>query len=136
MQTIVCRCVSQFSQTDVCAPTLGVLLVESSARRSLDEPAGSGGCTCNHRRMTQISISHSPDPACPFAYSASPALAVLQWRYDDQLDWRLVTIGLSENPERYLELGYTPTRMTIGNIGFRRYGMPFAYEPRPRVTAS
>jgi predicted DsbA family dithiol-disulfide isomerase len=86
--------------------------------------------------MTSISISHFTDPACPFAYSASPALAVLQWRYDDQLDWRLVTIGLSENPERYLELGYTPTRMTVGNIGFRRYGMPFAFEPRPRVTAS
>ncbi|HEX4482551.1 MAG TPA: DsbA family protein [Solirubrobacteraceae bacterium] len=86
--------------------------------------------------MTSISITHYTDPACPFAYSASPALAVLQWRYDDQLDWRLVTIGLSENPERYVELGYTPTRMAIGNLGFRRYGMPFAFEPRPRVTAS
>jgi predicted DsbA family dithiol-disulfide isomerase len=86
--------------------------------------------------MTSISITHFTDPACPWAYSASPPLAVLRWRYDDQLDWRLVTIGLSENPERYVELGYTPTRMTIGNLGFRRYGMPFAFEPRPRVTAS
>jgi 2-hydroxychromene-2-carboxylate isomerase len=86
--------------------------------------------------MTSISISHFTDPACPFAYSASPALTVLRWRYDDQLSWRLVTIGLSENPERYVELGYTPTRMAIGNLNFRRYGMPFAFEPRSRVTAS
>jgi 2-hydroxychromene-2-carboxylate isomerase len=86
--------------------------------------------------MTSISISHFTDPACPFAYSASPALTVLRWRYDDQLTWRLITIGLSENPERYVELGYTPTRMAIGNLNFRRYGMPFAFEPRSRVTAS
>jgi 2-hydroxychromene-2-carboxylate isomerase len=107
-----------------------------AAARKAARSSRKGGCACNHHFMTSISITHYTDPACPFAYSASPALAVLQWRYDDQLDWRLVTIGLSENPERYVELGYTPTRMAIGNLGFRRYGMPFAFEPRPRVTAS
>jgi predicted DsbA family dithiol-disulfide isomerase len=86
--------------------------------------------------MAQISITHFSDPGCPFAYSASPALAVLRWRYGAQLDWRLVTIGLSEDASRYEELGYTPTRMTLGNLGFRRHGMPFALEPRPRGTAT
>jgi 2-hydroxychromene-2-carboxylate isomerase len=86
--------------------------------------------------MTPISITHFSDPACPFAYSACPPLAVLQWRYGAQLDWRLVTIGLSESPDRYVELGYTPTRMALGNLGFRRYGMPFAFQPRALVTAS
>jgi protein-disulfide isomerase-like protein with CxxC motif len=86
--------------------------------------------------MPKISITHFSDPACPWAYSASPALAVLRWRYDEQLDWRLVTIGLSENAERYVELGFTPTRMTLGNLSFRRFGMPFAYQPRARLAAS
>jgi predicted DsbA family dithiol-disulfide isomerase len=86
--------------------------------------------------MAKISVTHFSDPGCPFAYSASPALAVLRWRYGSQLDWRLVTIGLSEDASRYEELGYTPTRMTLGNLHFRRYGMPFALEPRSRSTAT
>jgi protein-disulfide isomerase-like protein with CxxC motif len=86
--------------------------------------------------MADISVIHFSDPGCPWAYSASPALAVLRWRYGDQLDWRLVTIGLSEDPNRYLELGYTPTRMAVGHVGFRRFGMPFGAEPRARVTAT
>jgi protein-disulfide isomerase-like protein with CxxC motif len=83
-----------------------------------------------------ISLTEFSDPGCPWAYSASPALAVLRWRYSDQLDWRLVTIGLSEDPARYIELGYTPTRMTVGIMSFRRYGMPFAAEPRARVAGT
>jgi predicted DsbA family dithiol-disulfide isomerase len=86
--------------------------------------------------MATISVSHFSDPGCPWAYSASPALAVLRWRYGEQLDWRLVTIGLAEDPERYVQNGYTPTRMTIGNTRFRRYGMPFLFEPRARVAAT
>jgi protein-disulfide isomerase-like protein with CxxC motif len=76
------------------------------------------------------------DPGCPWAYSANPAFAVLQWRYAGGLDWRLVTIGLSESTEHYERLGYTPTRMARGYRGFRRYGMPFATEPRTRVAAT
>ncbi len=83
-----------------------------------------------------ISVTHFSDPGCPWAYSASPQLAVLEWRYGEQLDWRLVTIGLAEDPERYVQNGYTPTRMTIGNMRFRRYGMPFLSEPRARVAAT
>ena len=37
------------------------------------------------------------DPGCPWAYSASPAFAVLQWRYGDELRWRLGMIRLAEN---------------------------------------
>ncbi|HEX3911558.1 MAG TPA: DsbA family protein [Solirubrobacteraceae bacterium] len=86
--------------------------------------------------MAQVAVTHFSDPGCPWAYSASPALAVLRWRYGEQLDWRLVTIGLSEDPSRYAELGYTPTRMAVGNLGFRRFGMPFAAEPRARIAAT
>ncbi|MGA7705519.1 MAG: DsbA family protein [Solirubrobacteraceae bacterium] len=43
--------------------------------------------------MSVIEVTHFTDPGCPWAYSASPALAVLQWRYGVQLRWRLVTLG-------------------------------------------
>jgi protein-disulfide isomerase-like protein with CxxC motif len=76
------------------------------------------------------------DPGCPWAYSASPALSVLRWRYGDQLDWRLVAIGLTEDAQRYVDRGYTPVRMARGYRRFRRYGMPFTTEPRPRVAAT
>jgi 2-hydroxychromene-2-carboxylate isomerase len=83
--------------------------------------------------MSTISITHFTDAGCPWAYSASPALAVLRWRYRDQLDWRIVTIGLTEDPEQYVERGYTSTRMALTATVFRRYGMPFLAAPRERV---
>ncbi len=87
--------------------------------------------------MGKVDVTHFTDPGCPWAYSASPALAVLRWRYGEQLNWRLVTIGLAEDPQRYEDAGYTPTRMTVGNLSFRdRYGMPFLAEPRARIPAT
>jgi 2-hydroxychromene-2-carboxylate isomerase len=59
---------------------------------------------------------------------------VLGWRYGDQLEWRLVLIGLTERAEQYVERGYTPLRSARGYASrFRRYGMPFSPEPRARV---
>ena len=86
--------------------------------------------------VSVVAVTEFTDPGCPWAYAASPALAVLRWRYRDQFEWRLVTIGLAEDPKRYVDAGYTPTRMTIGNMFFRRYGMPFASAPRARVSAT
>jgi protein-disulfide isomerase-like protein with CxxC motif len=83
-----------------------------------------------------ISATLFSDPGCPWAYSANPALTLLRWRYGDQLQWRLVTVGLSEDAARYVERGYTPARMAVGYRNFRRYGMPFATEPRARVPAT
>jgi len=88
------------------------------------------------RGVAAISVTHFSDPGCPWAYSASPAMAVLRWRYGEQLSWRLVTIGLAEDPQRYIDAGYTPTRVSIGHQHFRRYGMPFQLEPRARVAAT
>jgi protein-disulfide isomerase-like protein with CxxC motif len=84
--------------------------------------------------MSEIDVTYFNDPGCPWGYSVTPALAVLRWRYGSQLRWRLVTIGLSEDPERYVKSGYTPTRSAVGQLTFRaRYGMPFALTPRARV---
>jgi protein-disulfide isomerase-like protein with CxxC motif len=83
-----------------------------------------------------IEVTHFTDPGCPWAYSASPALATLRWRYGDQLRWTLVTIGLAEDASRYEKLGYTPKRAAIGYTTFRRYGMPFQVTPKDRLSAT
>jgi predicted DsbA family dithiol-disulfide isomerase len=76
------------------------------------------------------------DPGCPWAYSENPALRVIEWRYGDQIDWKLVLIGLTERSEQYVARGYTPLRGALGQLRFRRYGMPFAPEPKSRVSAT
>jgi 2-hydroxychromene-2-carboxylate isomerase len=74
------------------------------------------------------------DPGCPWAYSARPALARLKWRFGDQIEWRLVLIGLSENTDRYAARGYTPAKQAFGWATFRRrFGMPFALLVKPRL---
>ncbi|HEX5896874.1 MAG TPA: hypothetical protein VFY47_11150, partial [Thermoleophilaceae bacterium] len=61
--------------------------------------------------MAPITAIHFTDPACPWAYSARPAHARLRWRFGDQIEWRLVLIGLSESAEAYEARGYTPDRL-------------------------
>jgi protein-disulfide isomerase-like protein with CxxC motif len=83
-----------------------------------------------------IDVTHFTDPGCPWAYSASPALATLRWRYGDQLRWTLVTIGLAEDAALYAQRGYTPLRGAIGYTTFRRFGMPFQVTPKARLSAT
>jgi predicted DsbA family dithiol-disulfide isomerase len=84
-----------------------------------------------------ISTTLYSDPACPWAYSESPALRVIEWRYGDQLDWRLVLVGLTEEASQYERRGYTPVRGVLGQARFReRYGMPFSTEVKPRLSAT
>lgn len=84
-----------------------------------------------------ISATLYTDPGCPWAYSGIPALRVLEWRYRDQLAWRLVMVGLTEQASQYEARGYTPLRGALGQLRFRdRYGMPFAPAPKARVSAT
>src|SRR3954468_22291839 len=87
--------------------------------------------------MTErVQVTVYNDAGCPWGYSASPALRVLEWRYGSQLDWRLVVIGLTEDAEQYVARGFTPLRMARAQAGSRRYGMPFALEPKARASAT
>jgi 2-hydroxychromene-2-carboxylate isomerase len=86
--------------------------------------------------LARISVTLMADPACPWAYSALPAITALQWRYGDQLDWRVVTIGLAERAEHYERRGYTPALMSLTPLRFARFGMPFALGPRTRVVGT
>jgi predicted DsbA family dithiol-disulfide isomerase len=84
-----------------------------------------------------ISATLYSDPACPWAYSESPALRVIEWRYGDQLDWHLVLVGLTEEAAQYEARGYTPVRGVLGQARFReRYGMPFSTQVKPRLSAT
>ena len=87
--------------------------------------------------VVEVQVTHFSDPGCPWAYSASPAHAVLRWRYGAQLQWRLVT-DRADRGRRAVH----PPRLLAGALRraatarFRRRGMPFATQPRPRMTAT
>jgi protein-disulfide isomerase-like protein with CxxC motif len=86
--------------------------------------------------MAHVAVTHFTDPGCPWAWSASPALAALRWRYGDQLRWRHVMIGLTEEGSEYEERGYTPLWMATSHLSFRRWGMPFSPVPKARVAGT
>ena len=50
--------------------------------------------------MTSVTALHFTDPGCPWAYSARPRTPGSVWRFAEQIEWRLVAIGLSETTER------------------------------------
>ena len=77
------------------------------------------------------------DAGCPWAYSANPALRVLEWRFRDQLRWRLVMIGLREEASESAVRAYDPERaLTRWRMFEERYGMPFASEPKARASGT
>jgi protein-disulfide isomerase-like protein with CxxC motif len=77
------------------------------------------------------------DPACPWGYSASPALRVLEWRFDDQLEWRLVMIGLRDALTEAASSSWDPvvSAARLGIFG-QRYGMPYAIAPKARAAST
>ena len=77
------------------------------------------------------------DAGCPWAYSANPALRVLEWRFRDQLRWRLVMIGLREQASEAAVTAYDPVRaLTRWRVYEERYGMPFATEAKARPSGT
>lgn len=87
--------------------------------------------------MARLHVRQITDPGCPFAYSGEAVVTALRWRYGDQLDWRIVTIGLAEDSAEYEERGYTAAWMTQNWLKFKRWGgMPFTKAPRSRIAAT
>jgi protein-disulfide isomerase-like protein with CxxC motif len=86
--------------------------------------------------MPRVRVTHITDPGCPFAYGGEALVSALRWRFGDQLDWRLVMIGLAEDPAHYESRGYSAEWMTRGWLRFRGNGMPFTLVPRRRVIAT
>ena len=87
--------------------------------------------------MPPITATYFTDPGCPWGYSFRPVHARLVWRFGDQIDWRLVMIGLAESSQEYAERRFTPAGMAASLRDFeRRWGMPFAFAVKPRVAAT
>jgi protein-disulfide isomerase-like protein with CxxC motif len=86
--------------------------------------------------MSRVHVAHITDPGCPFAYGGEALVSALRWRFGDQLDWRLVMIGLAEEPADYEARGYSAEWMTQAWLRFRHKGMPFTLAPRRRVIAT
>ena len=77
------------------------------------------------------------DAGCPWAYSANPALRVLEWRFREQLSWRLVMIGLREEPSDSAVRMFDGHRaLERWHVFGKRYGMPFATEPKERPSGT
>jgi len=77
------------------------------------------------------------DPACPFAFSAEPAIWRLQWLYGPGFEWEKRMIVLSESPADYDRRGFTVERQSEGlKMLQAQYGMPIDWRLRPRMTAT
>jgi 2-hydroxychromene-2-carboxylate isomerase len=76
------------------------------------------------------------DAACPWGYSANPAFRVLEWRYGNQIEWRLVVIGLRDEVSEQMKQQFDPAGITRLMVYRNRYGMPFALQPKARSAST
>jgi protein-disulfide isomerase-like protein with CxxC motif len=86
--------------------------------------------------VTAIDVTYFCDPGSPWGYAASPQLALLRYRYGEELRFRLVVVGLWETSAEREAIGYERVGTAQGSRLFRRFGMPFSTAPRPRVLGS
>jgi predicted DsbA family dithiol-disulfide isomerase len=84
-----------------------------------------------------VCVTEFTDPGCPWAYSAEPFRLKLRWLYGDALDWDYRMVVLAEDPQEYLEKGFTPEKLSkaLGTIA-RDHGMPIDTSLRPRMAAT
>jgi predicted DsbA family dithiol-disulfide isomerase len=83
---------------------------------------------------TTLHIENFTDPACPWAFSAEPALLALRWRYGDQLAITPRMVVLSESADEYVAKGFTPDKLSAGlRMIQARFGMPIDTAPRARM---
>jgi 2-hydroxychromene-2-carboxylate isomerase len=83
--------------------------------------------------MARVEATLYTDASCPWAYSANPALRVLEWRFGDQFSWRLVMIGLREEASDAAVRAYDPERaLARYRVYEERYGMPFSSTAKAR----
>ena len=87
--------------------------------------------------MSQLTIRHFTDPACPWDYSSEPARLRLNWRYGDAVSWEICLVVLTRSADEYAVRGATPESLaaTRGVLA-RRYGMPINSERRTPLIAT
>jgi predicted DsbA family dithiol-disulfide isomerase len=84
-----------------------------------------------------VCIAEFTDPGCPWAYSAEPFRLKLRWLYGDAIDWSNRLVVLAEDPQEYLDKGFTPEKLSqaLSTIA-RDHGMPIDTSLRPRMAAT
>lgn len=84
-----------------------------------------------------VCITEFTDPGCPWAWSAEPFRRRLQWLYGDALTWERRMVVLADDPQEYIDKGFTPEKMAkaYATIG-RDHGMPMDTSVRPRMAAT
>ena len=84
-----------------------------------------------------VHVREFTDPACPFAFSAEPAIWRLRWLFGDGLEWETRMVVLSDSPDDYLAKGFTPEKLSDGLKGLQgKHGMPIDWRLRPRMFAT
>ncbi len=76
------------------------------------------------------------DAGCPWGYSANPAFRVLEWRYGDQIEWRLVVIGLRDEVTEVMREQFDPAGVARLTLFRDRYRMPFTLQPKARAAST
>ena len=91
----------------------------------------------NGTRRSQWSANgYYNDAGCPWGYSANPAFRVLEWRYGDQIEWRLVMIGLRDEVSEQMRQQFDPVGVARLMVFRNRYGMPFSLQPKARAAST
>ncbi|MGH2944211.1 MAG: DsbA family oxidoreductase, partial [Solirubrobacteraceae bacterium] len=87
--------------------------------------------------VPDVCITEFTDPGCPWAWSAEPFRRRLQWLYGDMLDWRWRMVVLADDPQEYLDKGFTPERQSKAYTTIARdHGMPIDTALRERMHAT
>jgi predicted DsbA family dithiol-disulfide isomerase len=86
---------------------------------------------------TMVRITEFTDPACPFAFSAEPALLKLRWLYGDGLDWRTRMVVLARSERENVDKGLTTEMLATGFRTLQeKHGMPIDWRERQRLAAT
>jgi predicted DsbA family dithiol-disulfide isomerase len=84
-----------------------------------------------------VCITEFTDPGCPWAWSAEPFRRRLQWLYGDALKWERRMVVLADDPQEYVEKGFTPEKLSAAYATMSRdHGMPMDTSLRPRMAAT
>jgi predicted DsbA family dithiol-disulfide isomerase len=84
-----------------------------------------------------VCITEFTDPGCPWAWSAEPFRRRLQWLYGDALKWDRRMVVLADDPQEYLDMGFTPEKLSKAYVTIGRdHGMPMDTSLRPRMAAT
>lgn len=61
---------------------------------------------------------------------------MLEWRYGDQIEWRLVVIGLRDDVSAEMQQQFDPAGISRLIFFRNRYGMPFSLQPKARAAST